>query len=296
MNRKQLFTLIGWIILTLTLSWIVFINFPWFVAPIVPVVMGLLFTILWHREKPWVAGFGWPGGFNILLCFVVPTGMGLLTSLIALMLGAATFDSANILPAFDSYLGLTRVSYELNLMSIIIGSLFLLISNILLFSLVFEEYGWRGYLMRKLHEYRVSPVLATVGIGIVWWAFHLPIYGNAMIAEGKPWVNPLQILNFIFFSSFINWMYLRTHSLWAAGIPHAIWNYVNILLLGDPFFQQGGGILQGELWLINGETLLGTLGTGAFGLLFLYLLWKGIGYQTSDEFRRRSQDRMLLKE
>jgi hypothetical protein len=42
--------------------------------------------------------------------------------------------------------------------------------------------------------------------------------------------------------------------------------------------------------------LLGVLGTGFFGSFFLYLLWEGIGYQTSDEFRAKSQDRMPLEE
>jgi membrane protease YdiL (CAAX protease family) len=267
-----------------------------FIAPIVPVLMGLLITVVWHHEKPWAAGFQWPGVFNVLLCFAVPIGMVILTAFVALLTGAATFDSVNVLPAFESYLRLGQMGYEVNTGNIIVGSFFALSSNILLFSLIFEEYGWRGYLVRKLHEYRISPVLATIGVGIVWWAFHLPVYGSVMIAAGKLWVTPLQLLNFIFVTSFMNWIYLRTHSLWTAGVSHATWNFANVLLLGDPFFQLGGGIMHGKLWLINGETLLGILGTGVFGLFFLYLLWKGIGYQTSDEFRAKSQDRMLLEE
>lgn len=51
--------------------------------------------------------------------------------------------------------------------------LFLLANAFLLGGI--EEIGWRGFLQPRLQE-RTSVLTAGVGIGVVWWAWHLPLF------------------------------------------------------------------------------------------------------------------------
>jgi membrane protease YdiL (CAAX protease family) len=52
-----------------------------------------------------------------------------------------------------------------------------------------EEVGWRGYLQPRLQQ-RTSVLTAGVAIGVVWWAWHLPLFvGRAnYVAEPLPLV------------------------------------------------------------------------------------------------------------
>lgn len=38
-----------------------------------------------------------------------------------------------------------------------------------------EEVGWRGFLQPRLQE-RMSVLTAGIGIGVLWWAWHLPLF------------------------------------------------------------------------------------------------------------------------
>lgn len=39
-----------------------------------------------------------------------------------------------------------------------------------------EELGWRGYALPRLLEYSDRPVLVSIGLGLVWGLWHLPLY------------------------------------------------------------------------------------------------------------------------
>lgn len=45
-----------------------------------------------------------------------------------------------------------------------------------------EEFGWRGYLLRKFTE-RWSPVVAGLMIGVVWTLWHLPLLYDSAFAD-----------------------------------------------------------------------------------------------------------------
>jgi membrane protease YdiL (CAAX protease family) len=83
-----------------------------------------------------------------------------------------------------------------------------------------EEVGWRGFALPRL-QVRFSPLVASLIIALLWFAWHLPL----------KWANPDAIpyiyyaLSFIPSSILLTWLYNRTHgSLLAVGIAHVIGN------------------------------------------------------------------------
>ncbi|RKY20582.1 MAG: hypothetical protein DRQ55_07165 [Planctomycetota bacterium] len=45
------------------------------------------------------------------------------------------------------------------------------------------ELGWRGYLLPRLPE-RMSPLRASVVLGLAWTLWHLPLYYDSIFADG----------------------------------------------------------------------------------------------------------------
>jgi membrane protease YdiL (CAAX protease family) len=47
-----------------------------------------------------------------------------------------------------------------------------------------EEFGWRGYLQHKLLG-RFAPIWVAVALGVIWWAWHYPLYQASVFAAPK---------------------------------------------------------------------------------------------------------------
>lgn len=69
-----------------------------------------------------------------------------------------------------------------------------------------EEPGWRGFALDR-YQARHSPVRATLLLGLVWGAWHLPLYGLAFLGP----------LLFVFFYT---WLYNRTESVLLCVLLH----------------------------------------------------------------------------
>ena len=83
-----------------------------------------------------------------------------------------------------------------------------------------EEVGWRGFALPRL-QVRFSPLVASLVIALLWFAWHLPL----------KWANPDALpylyyaLSFIPSSILLTWLYNRTHgSILAVGIAHVMGN------------------------------------------------------------------------
>ncbi|WP_320773108.1 CPBP family intramembrane glutamic endopeptidase [Streptomyces sp. CRN 30] len=74
-----------------------------------------------------------------------------------------------------------------------------------------EEPGWREFAMPRMQD-RYGPLFATVVVGVLWGAWHLPLFLTEW--GGGPGVDPLYVLEFlvtvIAFSFVMTWIFNRT--------------------------------------------------------------------------------------
>jgi len=85
--------------------------------------------------------------------------------------------------------------------------------------LLSEEFGWRGYLVRKLSPFGWH--IAFIVTGVVWFSWH-PQYviGKYSILEKFSILGGVILLSYIF-----GWLFMRSRSVWPCVIIHIIHNY-----------------------------------------------------------------------
>jgi membrane protease YdiL (CAAX protease family) len=67
-----------------------------------------------------------------------------------------------------------------------------------------EEVGWRGFLLPQLLK-KFHPVPASIFVGIVWYAWHIPLY--AIDGKGTP---PIFLFTCVIYSLIFTWFYLKS--------------------------------------------------------------------------------------
>lgn len=88
-----------------------------------------------------------------------------------------------------------------------------------------EELGWRGYLLPQLEEF-VSPIVASIIIGIVWSFWHLPMFIFHINGYDLPLI--LYLLQTIHISFIFTWVYYRSRrSILSVILLHTMDNFVN---------------------------------------------------------------------
>lgn len=137
---------------------------------------------------------------------------------------------------------------------------FIIVTILTLPSTLGEEYGWRGYLLPKLTKL-YGKVKATTIVGIVWGLFHVPAV--FLLAKNTGMSNPLllcivQAVAAFTFSFPSSYSYYLSESIIPPMFIHAVWNSVNVMVLGD-IYENEYGILKGNLLNINGEGILGSI-------------------------------------
>jgi membrane protease YdiL (CAAX protease family) len=117
-----------------------------------------------------------------------------------------------------------------------------------------EEFGWRGYLQKRL--FPTNPVLSAVATGIIWGLWHLPGSLRGYSFPDNPKVGALVMypIGGILFSIIFGWLVLKTGSIWSCSLAHASTNCVGgslFLLLfgggGASFLYVGYGGLLGMI-------------------------------------------------
>jgi len=84
----------------------------------------------------------------------------------------------------------------------------LLLFYILITGPICEELGWRGYALPRLLK-RFNPFVASMILGVIWGVWHLPsFFVGGMVQAGLSL--PLFLLNAIFLSIFVTWIFLHT--------------------------------------------------------------------------------------
>ncbi|WP_159081949.1 CPBP family intramembrane glutamic endopeptidase [Paenibacillus sp. CAA11] len=137
-----------------------------------------------------------------------------------------------------------------------------------LFTVLGEEYGWRGYLLPKLTA-DYGKVKAVLMVGIIWALYHAPVV--YLLAKATGMEHPLLVTAvqsagvFVLNIPFAYCFYL-SGNLIPVLFFHSVWNVVNTTVLGD-IYKNTQGIMHGDLLTINGEGLLGLV----LGLVVLLL-------------------------
>lgn len=139
-----------------------------------------------------------------------------------------------------------------------------------------EEFAWRGYLFRRLALEDNKLVRAVLLSGAVWWAWHLPMFGlspvlSALSLPQQGLTVVLSLFSILGTAFMYSWIYLRSGSIWAPTIMHLFWNLFRGTLTGR-LADGEPGLFAGDLWLVNGEGIIGMLVTACFGLLFYALM------------------------
>jgi membrane protease YdiL (CAAX protease family) len=127
-----------------------------------------------------------------------------------------------------------------------------------------EELGWRGWLVRV---WRDRPLTALALTATAWPAFHIPVI--VLVPELHGFVPAVTfLLSIAAAAAAFQALYLWSGSIWPPAIAHITWNAWNPFFLGS---QYGGGpsMFGGEIWLINGEGVLGMIVNGLVTLVLI---------------------------
>jgi membrane protease YdiL (CAAX protease family) len=109
----------------------------------------------------------------------------------------------------------------------------LIVVALVLLPALLEELGWRGYALPKLLAAR-SALTASLVLGALWAAFHLPLYLPGQMYDGVPlWPLPTYIIATSFL---LTWVFVNTRgSVLMVSLLHAALNAVTPLTWGiDP--------------------------------------------------------------
>jgi membrane protease YdiL (CAAX protease family) len=130
-----------------------------------------------------------------------------------------------------------------------------------------EEIGWRGYALPRLTQ-RFGLGAASVILGVVWAAWHLPLfYILATTTTGGSF--PFYLITVTAISVALGWLYARTNgSLLLVMVLHSTAN-------NTPHFVPPAA--TGDVWALNATTI---------NWITVALLWLGAGYML---VRMRSQ-------
>lgn len=142
----------------------------------------------------------------------------------------------------------------------------LLVFSILITPVLFgEEFGWRGYLQKRLFAGR--PLLAAVATGLLWGVWHYPL-----ILAGYQYPDD-RLLGLVIFpvscvllSIVFGWLQGWAGSVWAPSLAHAATNAVGGSLMLLLF-------LGGPNWIL--VSYLGVLGWVPLGALCLWIALTG---------------------
>jgi membrane protease YdiL (CAAX protease family) len=118
---------------------------------------------------------------------------------------------------------------------------------------LFEEIGWRGWLLPRLQE-RVGARLAVIMTAIIWGLWHVP-FGLSGI-QHVDGVSPVQLalgvpVGVIAAGLVIGWLWVRTESIWVVALAHGalnnwgqyVFKYMRDFTVPDPGSVIGSGFL-----------------------------------------------------
>lgn len=111
-----------------------------------------------------------------------------------------------------------------------------------------EEFGWRGFLQRRL--FPDSHVASAIATGVIWGVWHFPLILRGYNYPDHPFLGAVVFtVVTVLFSYIFGWFYRRGASIWCNSLAHAATNTVGSLALlwlagmGGPILISYGGLL-----------------------------------------------------
>lgn len=111
-----------------------------------------------------------------------------------------------------------------------------------------EEFGWRGFLQRRL--FGDAPMLSALVTGVIWSVWHFPLILRGYNYPDHPVLGAALFTVFTVLMSYVfGWFYRRSGSIWCNSLAHAATNAVGALALlwlagmGGPIVASYGGVL-----------------------------------------------------
>jgi len=185
--------------------------------------------------RPLVAPVGWR--WPVIALLIIPV----------FLLATAALGRAIGLPVANLARGLTAGQ--------LVGLVAIRFAHYLMFTAVFEEPGWRGFLLPRL-QVRFSPLMASVLVWLPWAIWHLPLDltrpgGWSLLMEFRQ-----RVVVLLIFSVVITWLYNRSRDgLLSAVVFHgATGSFVYVLPSSPPlivplaFVLVATMIISGRMW------------------------------------------------
>ncbi|MBN2257510.1 MAG: CPBP family intramembrane metalloprotease [Anaerolineaceae bacterium] len=177
-----------------------------------PAFAALLTNFIYHKN---LRGFGWKWGKTRyqIWAYVVPMIYALISYGLILLLGLGKLNT-------ETASGLSVVDV---LQSVTLG---VVVNCVIVLG---EEIGWRGFLLPKLTKI-MSFTKASIIVGVVWILFHVPPI--LFVKDFYPYSTPVWYGLFCFsvaamgVNFAINWLRLKSGSIWTAVIFHAVHNQI----------------------------------------------------------------------
>jgi len=250
----------------------------------IPALMAILFIIYLKTNHLSLEPFRFPGfhwlAFGAYYTFIVLS----LTILTGFILGELSPNfNYSPFPA-GGELGTSTQNAILDILIYLpYAGVLLIFSPFGLLRVIGEEYGWRGYLLPELLKAR--PVLSIITgiwiVGAVWFIYHIPFFTIfAPVNDTNQMIFLLIGSAGVFFGAnfAMSWAYLKTKNVWPAISLHFVWNLTSPIFTGNIYSSTNQlGFLNttaDNLWLVNGEGLIGGLFHFIVGLIFLYLIYR----------------------
>lgn len=191
-------------------------------------MLAAFISALWCRRS--LRGFGWILGPRryLLIAWALPFLIALASFSLILLTGTAQLDAgpfiAEAQESLNEMFGLTLTSVTMTILTVIAvnATLGLLVG----FGAIGEELGWRGFLTIELMR-RYSFATTSIISGAIWAAYHYPLLIWIVAPQMGVSVWPLLISSLlagICLTFILNWLRIKSGSVWTAVIFHAALN------------------------------------------------------------------------
>lgn len=188
-----------------------------------PAVAAVLTVHLMRLDRE-ALGLRWSGARYLLIGYALPLAYGAIAYSLTWILGLGLFAEPAQIEAITRRLG-----WEISHPAAVVSLYFLLLGTTQIIINVAralgEEIGWRGFLAPLLVE-RFGFTGGAMGGGVIWAAWHFPLYFFAGYNSGTPWwfSLPCFCVMVIGLSVILTWLRQVSKSVWPCAILHGSHN------------------------------------------------------------------------